>query len=340
MAPKLFLLGSTGYIGGTVLDTIVKEHPEYEITALLRNVPENFSKLYPNVHILRGDYDNADVITEASSKSNIVIHNGNSDHEPGLNSIIAGLLKRSEPSFLIHLSGTGIVADWHDPTYIGKLNPKIWSDIDDLDEIASRPDGELHRHTEKLLFQAAAEHGDKLKIAIMCPPDIYGPGRGPGKRESIYFPTFWSEIKNVGAAFYGGEGTNTRSWVHIEDFMTVYLKVIEAAAAGGEGADWGKEGYYFASSQEASQIDMARAAGKILKAHGRLDTAEPKGVSLDTVKGMMSEASKAGYPGLGTCVFAGNSRTRADRATKLFGYEPKALSLWEAMEADLRACGL
>ena len=171
------------------------------------------------------------------------IDNGDSDHEPSINALIAGLLKRNEPSFLIHLGGTGIVADWHDPTYLGKLNPKIWSDIENLDAITSLPDGELHRNVDKIIQKAAIDHGDKLKTAIMCPPDIYGPGRGPGRTQSAYIPIFWNEIKSVGAPFYADDGTNTRSWVHIEDLMTVYLKVVEAAAAGGKGADWGHEVY-------------------------------------------------------------------------------------------------
>ena len=124
---------------------------------------------------------------------------------------------------------------------MGKLNPKVWSDIDDIDEITSRPDPELHRNVDKIIQTAAAQHGDKLKTAIMCPPDVYGPGRGPGRTQSVYFPVFCNEIESLGAPFYTGEGTNTRSWVHIEDLMTVYLKLTEAAVAGGKGADWGKE---------------------------------------------------------------------------------------------------
>jgi nucleoside-diphosphate-sugar epimerase len=98
----------------------------------------------------------------------------------------------------------------------------------------------------------AAKHPDKLKTAIMCPPDIYGPGRGPGKTQSVYFPVLWTEIQKIGAPFYADEGTNTRSWVHIEDLMTMYLKLVEAAVAGGQGADWGKEvftSYSFSSIQ-------------------------------------------------------------------------------------------
>jgi dTDP-D-glucose 4,6-dehydratase len=44
--------------------------------------------------------------------------------------------------------------------------------------------------------------------------------------------------KNGGRVFIYGEGQNTRSWVHISDAMQVYKYVIEAAANGGEGADW------------------------------------------------------------------------------------------------------
>jgi nucleoside-diphosphate-sugar epimerase len=151
------------------------------------------------------------------------------------------LLRRSGPSFLIHLSGTGIVADWQDQTYLGKLNPKVWSDIDDIDNITSLPDQALHRNVDKIIQEAATANGEKLKTAIVCPPDIYGPGKGPGKTQSVYVPVFLNEIKQVGAAFYAGEGTNTKSWVHIEDLMTVYLKLVEAAVAGGGGGDWGRE---------------------------------------------------------------------------------------------------
>ena len=65
--------GATGYIGGTVFDTIVKAHPEYDITVLLRNVPADFEKRYPKVKIVKGDYDSFDIISDAASKANIVV---------------------------------------------------------------------------------------------------------------------------------------------------------------------------------------------------------------------------------------------------------------------------
>lgn len=168
--------------------------------------------------------------------------NGDSDHEPSLNAIIAGLSKRETPGFLLHLSGTGICSDWADETYLGKLNPKVWSDITTLGEISSLPDHALHRNTEKILNATTASRGDKIKIAIMCPPDIYGKGKGLAKTWSAFVPLFIKDLTNLGGrVFYYGEGTNTRSWVHIDDLMAVYLKVVEAAVAGDGGLDWGKD---------------------------------------------------------------------------------------------------
>lgn len=158
-----------------------------------------------------------------------------------MKALIAGLLEHAAPAFLIHLSGTGIVSDWSEPEWRGKLNPKIWDDIADIEAITSREDFQLHRNVDKIIQAAAAEHSDHLKTAIVCPPDIYGPGRGPGRTQSVYFPMYFQQVKKLGHAFYADQGTSTRSWVHLEDLMTVYLKLVEAAVAGGQGADWGKE---------------------------------------------------------------------------------------------------
>ena len=56
-----------------MLDTVVKQHPEYKVTVLLRKVPDGFNKLYPNVEVVRGDYDSFDVIADAASKADIAI---------------------------------------------------------------------------------------------------------------------------------------------------------------------------------------------------------------------------------------------------------------------------
>lgn len=335
MAPRIFVTGGTGYIGGSVLDTIVTNHPEYDVHALLRNVPPTFQSRYPNVKVVKGDYDSFDILAEEASQANVVVHNGSSDHEASLNALITGLLRRSTPGFLLHLSGTGIVADHLEDTYLGKLNPKIWSDIHDIDSIRSLPDGALHRGTEKILHSTIDEHGDKINIAIMCPPDIYGKGKGLAKTNSALVPHFVRYIKETREApiFYD-EGANTRSWVHINDLMQLYLRVIESAAAGGGTATWGKEGYYFASTQEVSQLSFAREVGSILQEHGVIADGKPVPITLEKLDSLINYPR---YPKIGRYMLAANSRTRAERAEKLFGYAGKEPSLLESLKEDVLA---
>jgi nucleoside-diphosphate-sugar epimerase len=245
------------------------------------------------------------------------------------------------------------LSDWDDLTYLGKLNPKVWTDTTSLTEINSRPDHALHRNTEKILNSTIAEYGDKINIAIMCPPDIYGKGKGLAKTWSALVPMFVQECKNMGVGgFYYEEGANTRSWVHLEDLMTVYLKVVEAAVAGGGGFDWGKEvrtipptqcqkrldvanssqGYYFAGTQELSQIQIARATGAILQKHYFVENAQPTQVSLDQIDTMTPHPA---FPKLGRYLFASNSRTRPLRAEKLWGYHGSAPALLDVLEEEV-----
>jgi nucleoside-diphosphate-sugar epimerase len=287
------------------------------------------------VKIVKGDYDSAELLTKAASEADIVVHNGDSDHEPSLNALISGLLSRPNPGFLLHLSGTGIVSDWNDPTYLGNLNPKVWSDIEDVNAISSLPDGALHRNTEKILFDTIDKHGDKISIAIMCPPDIYGKGLGLAKNWSALVPMFITEVKKLdNRVFFYETGLNTRSWVHIQDLVQLYLKVVEAAAAGGQGATWGREGYYFAATQEISHIEVANALAAILKNNGLIENESPIQVSLDTLDSM---ANLPRFPKLARYLFASNSRTRADRAGELFGYKGKARKLLQVLEDDVVA---
>lgn len=103
------------------------------------------------------------------------------------------------------------------------------------------PEWSLHRGVERIIQQAAVEHGDKLKCAIICSSGVYGQGRGLVRTHSLFMPDFFSEITKLGAAFYTQSGGNSRGWVHLDDLMQIYLKLIEAAAQGGGKASWGLE---------------------------------------------------------------------------------------------------
>jgi nucleoside-diphosphate-sugar epimerase len=267
-----------------------------------------------------------------------VIHCGDSDHEPSLNALLSGLLQKPVPGYLLHLSGSGIVSDWRTPTHLGLLSPTIWSDIASLPSIANLPEGELHRNTEAILHSHIRENADKVNIAIMCPPDIYGKGTGPGKTSSALLPLYVNEIlkSERKQAFYVNQGENTRSWVHIDDLMSLYLRVVEAAANPLEHPAekyFNANGYYFAGTQEHSQIDVATQVGKVLAKHGVIEYAEPVAVGLEDVDQMARIWPQ--FPLLGRYLFASNSRTRAERARELWGYKGEREGLMECIEGDV-----
>lgn len=127
---------------------------------------------------------------------------------------------------------------------LGELHPKVWSDIADIDALWSVPEATLHRNTELLIQKAwedAADAGQRLRTAVVCPPIIHGRGTGPGRVDSVYYQSLYRESAQLGQTFYHGSGSNVYSRVHVEDIAQVFLKLIEAAARGGEGADWGRE---------------------------------------------------------------------------------------------------
>jgi nucleoside-diphosphate-sugar epimerase len=198
------------------------------------------------------------------------------------------------------------------------------------------PDAAPHRNTEKLLNAVWRKHGDKINVAIMCPPDIYGKGLGLANTSSVLLQKYIQQILKQPSqrAFYALEGTNTRSWVHLTDLMRVYLSLVEAAAAGDTGVDWNEEGYYFASTQEVSQIEIARKVGEVLKKQGAINDSGPLQISLEQVDGMEHNPQ---WPLIARYLFASNSRSRADRAAKLWGYAGKAPRLLDCLEEDVVA---
>lgn len=98
-----------------------------------------------------------------------------------------------------------------------------------------------HRNTEILIQKAWEAHGETLKTAVVCPPIIHGTGTGPGRIDSIYYPAMYQAVVQTGATFYHGSGSNIYSRVHVEDVAQSFLKLIESAARGGQGTDWGRE---------------------------------------------------------------------------------------------------
>jgi nucleoside-diphosphate-sugar epimerase len=181
--------------------------------------------------------------------------------------------------------------------------------------VTSLPDDAWHRNVDKIVL--AAPEG--IKTAIVAPPAISGKGRGPGNQRSIQWYGLAKASLERGKAFYVGEGKNLWNWVHVHDLSRLYLILMENAMEGvaghqGEKATWGKEGYYFAETGLFVWGDVAKLIGKAGKELGVFKSEEADGLDKEEVeKWFKGGALQSGL----------NSKSKAIRANKLFGWEPK-----------------
>ena len=70
-----YSLGATGYIGGDALYAVAHAHPEYEITALVRNSEKGAQVVsqYPKIKLVYGDSNSSTLIEDETKKADVVL---------------------------------------------------------------------------------------------------------------------------------------------------------------------------------------------------------------------------------------------------------------------------
>ncbi|KAJ9648559.1 hypothetical protein H2199_001414 [Coniosporium tulheliwenetii] len=248
---KTFVTGATGLIGGDALTTIVAAHPEYEITALVRDEEKaaKVSRVLPSVKIVIGDLDSAEILEREAAKADVVCNWASADHLPSVQSLLKGLSHHSPPSpgYLVHTSGTGILTidQTRESIPFGELTPKVYNDWDGLSDVIGLPESAPHRNVERPVL----ESGEHVRTAIVCPSVVYGAGQGPVNTRSWPIPELVKTTLKQGHGIVVGRGLNHWGAVHVRDLSNLFLLLVEAAASGGGNATWNsssspkKEGY-------------------------------------------------------------------------------------------------
>lgn len=75
MAPKVFVTGATGYIGGDALFHLSQKHPELELALLVRSEDKakKVQSKYPNARIVLGSLEDSDIIRREAAWADIVL---------------------------------------------------------------------------------------------------------------------------------------------------------------------------------------------------------------------------------------------------------------------------
>ncbi|KIW89682.1 uncharacterized protein Z519_09838 [Cladophialophora bantiana CBS 173.52] len=315
MAPKVFLTGATGYIGGDGLYLISQKHPDWELTCMVRNSDKGakIAAAYPKVRLVYGDLDAVDLIEEEAANTDIVYHFANCDHEPSARAIAKGLARRNSegPGYWIHTSGT-LILGWEtiDLADFGNRLNKVYDDWDNVNELMSHPDQAAHRNVDKIVL---ATSSDKVKTAIVCPPTIWGHGRGPDNTRSDQLYKATASFLKRGKAFKVGKGENIWHQVHIRDLSNLFLLIGEAAVNGGSPATWNDQGYYLAENGPFVWGDVIQEIAKAAHKEGLLPDATVESLSPMEAERYLPHARLL----IGT-----NSRGVSGRGKKLLGWKP------------------
>lgn len=225
--------------------------------------------------------------------------------------------------------------DFESDTY-GIKREKVYNDWDGIGEVTSIPDVAVHRNVDKVILAASETSAGSIKSAIVCPPCIYGPGRGPDNQRSVQVYDMTKAALNRHKGFVVQEGENIWTEVHVQDLSEVFLALVTAALSpdGGK-ATWNDKGYYFAENGEFVWGDIGRNIAKIGHEKKLFNTADVDVVSKD-------EADK--LRAAGSYLWGTNSRCKAIRANKLFGWTPKQKTLSqllpEVVEDEAKKLGL
>lgn len=246
-----------------------------------------------------------------------------SDHAGAAKAISKGLAaghSKEEPGFYLHVSGTGILT-WHDSntkTYGEPPSQPPYDDLDNVEGLTGLPDEAFHREIDKIVLAASS---DSVRTAIICPPTIYGAGRGPGnKRSRQVYHLAQITLKN-GQAPQVGRGLTEWDNVHVTDLSDLFVLLVDAAVKNAPELDeqlWGKNGYFLAENGHHVWGDLSKLIGEDAFKKGYIKIKETKPMSSE-------EASKAA--GFEALSWGMNSKGYAKRARKYLGWNPEGKSI-------------
>ncbi|KAI8625144.1 nucleoside-diphosphate-sugar epimerase [Xylariaceae sp. FL1651] len=327
MAPKIFLTGATGYIGGEALYSIHKAHPDFEFTLLVRNEEKAkpVAAQYPKARFVYGNLDDAEVIEKAAAEADIVVHTADSsDNLPAARAIAKGLAAghtKEKPGYWIHVCGTSLLQwyDWDHNRYgQSPLPEETYHDIKDIDRILNIPHSAHHRDCDEIVL--AANEADEIKTLIVCPPLIYGPGRGPVNQRSIQVYNMAKfTLENGFAPVQAGDGAPEWNNVHIHDLGDFFVRAVDAALDPEKKDNpeiFGPHGYFFLENGKHKWRDAAKWVAEEAKKQGYIPEAKTQ---------------EGDYK-----MYGANSSSIAERAKKYLGWEPHGRSL-EAEIPDIVA---
>ncbi|KAG8776784.1 hypothetical protein FRC12_000693 [Ceratobasidium sp. 428] len=319
----IFILGATGYVGGSLLPQLLVEYPSATVVALVRKpeAGQAVKALAPGrITIVQGSHSDLALIEAESSNADLVLNIGDSDDLALTKSIISGLGKREKKGILLHTSGSAVIIDGNISGILSAQSDKIWDDTN-TEDIRAIPQAAPHRVVDLEVFKA---HNDGVATAaIICPGLIYGVGTGPGNKKSIQIPKIVEVALRRRAVSHVGDGSNLWINIHVGDLVQLYLVVLKHLLLQHEKGvkTDAYENFFFASSSESSIHKITESIAPVLYKKGLVDSTQTQSVSQEEEKEL--------------AMYIGHTSRAVSKRAEDLGWSAKEEDLAKAVEGDI-----
>ncbi|KAI0312778.1 NAD-binding protein [Amylostereum chailletii] len=293
---SVFYIGATGYIGGSVLVSLIKQYPSWNVNALVRGEKYFEPVRALGVTVIHGTFSDESLIAEQARAADIVINAADSDHVQLNAAILVGMKQRFDEGkpkgILIHTSG---VSNFHDGTTEGKYNPdcRVWNDAREND-IKDINTSQMHGHVDVPILKAGEE--GYVNAYIVCPSGVVGatPADAPVKNGTILLKVVAQAYVEAKEAFYIGEGANEYQLVHIEDLVDYLMRVVDIAVNGKDEGASPYARYFIVTTGATTWKEIAEIAAERLHRRSILQNPTPRSVHVSEVQSCVSVSAWLG----------------------------------------------
>lgn len=293
---KIFMTGASGYIGGTVAQSLIKAG--HSIAGLARTEGTATKLRAHGIEAVRGELSAHGVVRTAARNADAVINCADASDPFVVAAIVEGLAGSGKA--FVHTSGSSVVGD----KAAGKFSAKVHHEDTPSEPLPEK----IQRVAVDRVVLASAGQG--VRSVVLCPSLIYGQGRGANP-DSIQLPSLIRQAVKSGIPRYIGAGENIWSTVHIDDVASAYLLALDAARAGS---------FFYIENGEASLRSVVESIARLL---GGKRAAESWGID----EAIAEWGPQAAWFSLG-----GNSRVNADKARRMLGWKPAGADLFHEIE--------
>jgi hypothetical protein len=268
MAPTIFALGLSGYIGGYVITHLLAKRPEHHIRAMVRALKHAspIKSQFPSLELVEGSLD------LRSENRRRGPPNGRRGLLSRYFALIKGLAEGRKRTY-IHVSGAANLIDFSLPFDVA--TPTLARDSDGAAVITSLPHDRIHAAFEQKIISEGERLG--IKTAIVSQPQVHGKGRGAKK---YGYSLYLDAVVKHGKAFVVNEGENIWAQSHVSDLSSAIEVLVDSALSssapvlGKPAAGWGKDGYYFLEAEELPFSLQADTVARAFQKAGLVETSE------------------------------------------------------------------